>query len=33
MELKILDLIKNEHPKFIRELARFLNKDKIIHPN
>jgi len=33
IELKILDLIKNEHPKSIRELARFLDKDiRIIHP-
>ena len=33
IELKILDLIKNENPKSIRELARFLDKDiKIIHP-
>ncbi|KZX11074.1 HVO_A0114 family putative DNA-binding protein [Methanobrevibacter curvatus] len=32
-ELEILDFIKNEKPKSIRELARFLNKDiKIIHP-
>jgi len=32
-EIKILDLIKNENPKSIRELARFLNKDiKIVHP-
>jgi DNA-binding MarR family transcriptional regulator len=33
MKLEILDFIKNENPKSIRELARFLNKDiKIIHP-
>jgi len=33
MELEILDFIKNEQPKSIRELARFLNKDiKSIHP-
>ena len=32
-ELEILDFIKNENPKSIRELARFLNKDiKTIHP-
>jgi DNA-binding MarR family transcriptional regulator len=33
LELEILDFIKNEKPKSIRELARFLNKDiKSIHP-
>jgi predicted HTH transcriptional regulator len=33
MKLEILDFIKNEKPKSIRELARFLDKDiKIIHP-
>ncbi|WP_449288494.1 HVO_A0114 family putative DNA-binding protein [Methanobrevibacter cuticularis] len=33
VKLEILDFIKNQHPKSIRELARFLNKDvKIIHP-
>ena len=33
VKLEILDFIKNEHPKSIRELARFLDKDvKIIHP-
>jgi DNA-binding Lrp family transcriptional regulator len=33
IELKILNLVKNEHPKSIRELARFLEKDiKIVHP-
>lgn len=33
VEMRILDFIKNEHPKSIRELARFLDKDiKVIHP-
>jgi DNA-binding MarR family transcriptional regulator len=33
IELKILDLIKNENPKSIRELARFMDKDiKLVHP-
>lgn len=33
IKLQILDFIKNEHPKSIRELARLLNKDvKFIHP-
>jgi DNA-binding MarR family transcriptional regulator len=33
LEMKILDFIKNEHPKSIRELARFLDKDiKTIQP-
>ncbi|MDR2623653.1 MAG: winged helix-turn-helix transcriptional regulator [Methanobrevibacter sp.] len=32
-ELEILDFIKNEHPKSIRELARLINKDvRSIHP-
>lgn len=32
-KIEILDLIKNEKPESIRELARFLNKDiKTIHP-
>jgi len=33
VEMRILDFIKNEHPRSIRELARFLDKDiKAIHP-
>ena len=33
LEIKMLDLIKKENPKSIRELARFLDKDiKIVHP-
>lgn len=33
VKLEILDFIKNQHPKSIRELARFLDKDvKLIHP-
>lgn len=33
LKLKILDFIKNEHPKSIRELARMIEKDvRIIHP-